>query len=106
MSRIVRSIQSYHNNLQNHLQNNMDSKYVQNTNKLYDLQKYNQSRITCTNNPFLNVGIIQNVYNRPQKCNNIIFEEPKHLYHSSPKYGESRYTSSLVAGKMHKLTNK
>ena len=29
--------------------------------------------------------------------------EIKEYYHSSPKYGASRYTSSLVAGKMHKL---
>lgn len=29
--------------------------------------------------------------------------ETKDYYHSSPKYGASRYTSSLVAGKMHKL---
>ena len=29
--------------------------------------------------------------------------DAKHYYHVSPKYGASPYTSSLVAGKMHKL---
>ena len=29
--------------------------------------------------------------------------EAKNVYHTSPKYGASPYTSSLVSGKMHKL---
>jgi hypothetical protein len=101
MPRIVRSIQSYHNNLQN---NYHGSTYLQNTNTFHSLQNSN----TNINKPFLNVGMIQNIYNSPQNFN-LRQEEPKnlptnHFYHSSPKYGSTRYTASLVSGKMHKLT--
>ena len=104
MSRIVKSIQSYHNNLQN---NYHDSTYLQNANTFYSLQKTNQNKISYTNNPFLHVGIVQNIYNTPTNCNARQEDSTKlstnNLYHSSPKYGSTRYTSSLVSGKMHKL---
>ena len=106
MARIVRSIYGYYS----HLQNLSENKYKYN---------YETKPSTPATKPFLppitkplaNYQINQKISMLPlhnnylPKITQVQPEtlEAKHFYHTSPKYGASPYTSSLVAGKMHKL---
>lgn len=82
MSRIVRSIKSY--------QKNFPNESIPLHSDIFLLGK---KRIT----PIISCPIYSSpkiAYNEP---------EPSILYHKNPKYGASKYTSSLQVGKMHKI---
>ena len=54
----------------------------------------NQPVVNKLQMPFTNIPVIQET--KPQL-------KPQQIYHTSAKYGASKYTSSLQSGKMHKL---
>ena len=92
MPRIVRSIQTYQNNLQNNI-----GALSHSTQKelFYDLgvnsRTYINNKLTMLNQlpeqPVISIPI----------------EEESAKYHTGAKYGASKYTGSLQSGKMHKL---
>lgn len=95
MPRIVRSIQTYQNNLQT--------------------QGYTP---TIAPEPFYNLSYSKNIGKlkmvneygvQPNYAQDTANVEPVSYHHTGAKYGASKYTCSLQSGKMHKLirnTNK
>jgi hypothetical protein len=82
------------------------------TKYIRSLQNYNQQNIInntnnllFTNNklkPLLNLQIYSNADTKPYNNYNNFSPVPV-SGHLKPQYGESKYTSSLYVGKMHKL---
>jgi hypothetical protein len=85
MPKLVRSIR------QNEYQHSLGINNIQN----------NYLFVNNSQSPLLKMNYITN--NQPQPCYNTDFIESP--YHHNPKYGASKYTSSLQSGKMHKLIN-
>jgi hypothetical protein len=83
MSRFVRSIQSYQQNFPIPVPS--------------DIFLLGKKRIT----PIISCPIYTSP-NEP-KQEPALEPEPSILYHKNPKYGASKYTSSLQVGKMHKI---
>ena len=81
MSRIARSLQSHQNVSNEEVHNNV----------FLLGKKRNTPLLYCP------------IYDSPKVP--LIQEEPTpaNLYHKNPKYGASKYTSSLQVGKMHKI---
>jgi hypothetical protein len=84
------------------------TKYIRSLqNQNINNQQYpnNNNNLLFTNNklkPLLNLQIYSNADTRTYNNYNQPFEEPV-IGHHKPQYGESKYTSSLYVGKMHKL---
>ena len=55
-----------------------------------------------TNNPLLNLQY----YSIPVSNTNTTISTPIPIHSHKPQYGESKYTSSLYVGKMHKIISK
>lgn len=65
----------------------------------------NTNNLLFTNNkpkPLLNMQIYTNADTKTYNDINQFIKEPV-IGHHKPQYGESKYTSSLYVGKMHKL---